>query len=121
MKRKKKLCNNFLDTSRQLHGISPNHLRNFLPTLEQHESRHGTHAQLGRRRGQLVDVDLVELGLREVLAELGNLGRDGLARAAPRREAVEDDCVLRLGDLFLELGVPFSISIFFILVGQVHR
>ncbi len=54
--------------------------------------------------GQGVDVELgeVDLVLEVALGPLGDLGRDGLARAAPRRERVEHHHLV-LGDGLLEL------------------
>lgn len=104
--KKTKLCNKALDATLQFDGISTNNPVDLLSTLEEDESRHGANTQIAGGLGQLVDVDLVELGLRVGLAELGHPGRDHLAGTAPRREAVQDNCVLRRGDLSLELGVP---------------
>jgi len=71
--------------------IRTHDLAHFLPVLKQQKRRHRPDAQLLGYVADLVDVDLEELGLREFFAELGHLGRDDLARAAPCGEAVEDD------------------------------
>lgn len=74
--------------------VGTDDLGDLLATLEEHESGHGTDAQLLSDVGDLVDVDLVKVHLllvRVGLAELGDLGGDHLTRAAPGGEAVQDD------------------------------
>lgn len=107
------LCNESLDTDFQLFGVSADNVADLLTILEEEERGHGAHAQFGGRLGEMVNVDLVELGLGESLAELGHLRGNGLARAAPRGEAVEDDYILRVENLFLELSVPIKASLVF--------
>ena len=77
-----------------------------LAVLEEKESGHGTDTELGSNLGQLVDVDLVELGVGVLVAELLDLGGDGLARTAPGSEAVNDDVAGGLAkDLLVEFGL----------------
>lgn len=85
-----------LDGSLQRGRVGADNLFDLLAALEEHEGGHGTHAQVGGHIAQLVDIDLVELGVGVLLAELGDLGGDGLAGTAPGGEAVEDDELLAL-------------------------
>lgn len=90
-KRKEDLFNKLLDPSLQRTRISSHNITLLLPTLVQQECGHSADANVRRRLRQLVDVDLVELGLRVLETQLSDFGSDGLARAAPGREAVDDD------------------------------
>lgn len=63
--------------------ISPNNLRNLLPIIKEQDCRHSANAKLLCNVGHLVHVDLVELGLGVLGAELFDFGRDGSAGAAP--------------------------------------
>lgn len=83
-----------LDSSLQRRDIGADHLCDLLAALEEQEGGHGAYAQLGGDLGQLVDVDLVELGGGVLLGELLDLGGDGLAGTAPRGEAVDHDELL---------------------------
>lgn len=80
-----------LNSSLQRPLVRTYDLPNLLAVLEEQESRHGSDAQLHRYIVHFVDVDLEELGLRVLFAELGDLGRDDLAGPAPGGEAIEDD------------------------------
>lgn len=82
--------------------IGTNNLVNLHAVLEEHESGHSTDTELGSNFRQLVDVDLVELGVLKILLSAQALedGRDSLARTAPGCGAVDNDCA-RL-DLLLE-------------------
>ena len=84
-----------------------------LAVLVQQESRHGANAYFGSRADQLVNVDLVEFDIRVFLAEFRDLGRDGLARAAPGGEAVDDDGVLGVDDLLRVFGVAGGLLVWF--------
>lgn len=66
-------------------------LRNLLPILEQHNRRHGPHAEFLRHIRHGVHIDLVEFRLRVGLAVLLEDGGDSLAGPAPGCPAVEDD------------------------------
>jgi hypothetical protein len=94
-----------LNPSLESGRVGADDVLDLLAVLEEHEGGHGADAELGGDLAHLVDVDLVELGLRVVLAELGDLGRDRLARAAPGREAVEHNGLLGVDHLLLELGL----------------
>lgn len=72
-------------------GVRANNLTNLLSILEEEEGRHSPHTELLCNLGDLIDVDLDELGGGEGLAEFGDLGRNGFAGTAPGGEAVEDD------------------------------
>jgi hypothetical protein len=80
-----------LNSSLQRPLIRTHDLSNLLAVLEEQEGRHGPDAQLHRYIVHFVDVDLEELGLRVLFAELGDLGRNDLARPTPGGEAIEDD------------------------------
>ena len=88
-------------------GVCADDLGDLLAVLEQQEGGHGADAEFLRDVVRLVDVDLVELGLRVLFGELGHRGRDGLARPAPRREAVEHHqrAVGEFGDLRVKGGL----------------
>lgn len=92
--------------------ISPHNIPlNAFSILKQEERRHSAHAQIRRRVGQVVDVDLVELDRGVLGGELGDLRGDGLARAAPGGEAVDDDGVFGVDDFFFKFGVAVSLSV----------
>jgi hypothetical protein len=85
-------------------GVGADELVDLLAVLEDDEGGHGADAELLGELGQGVDVELgeVDLVLELALGPLGDLGRDGLAGAAPRREGVEHHHLV-LGDGLLEL------------------
>lgn len=86
--------------------VRANDLVDDLALLDEQEGRHGRDAQVGGHVGHLVDVELVEARLAELVRELDHVGRDGLARAAPRREAVEHyEAVVGLGLVEIRLAV----------------
>ncbi|GAO49496.1 hypothetical protein G7K_3645-t1 [Saitoella complicata NRRL Y-17804] len=66
---------------------SHTHLSNLLTVLEQQEGGHGADVVLGSDLGELIDVDLDELGVGVGVGELGDLGGNGLARTAPGGKA----------------------------------
>jgi hypothetical protein len=99
------LRNQSLDASLQGGRVRTDNIGDLLAVLEEHEGGHGTDTELGGNVGELIDVDLVELGLGVGLGELLNLGGDGLAGTAPRSKAVEDDGLLGVEDLLLELSL----------------
>ena len=101
----------FRDRSFQFPGIRTNDLLDLLAVLEQHERRHGLDAQLLRDIRNIVDVDLVEIGV-VLVGEFFDLGRDHLAGAAPGGEAVEDGeaGVGGVGDFFGEGGFAGDVS-----------
>lgn len=102
--------------------VSPDDIRLLtLAILVQHESWHGADTQIRCRFGQGVDVNLVELGLRVLLAELCDLGGDGLAGTAPAGEAVDDDGFLGVEDLLLVFGVAGLLLVFGLFVGMVRE
>lgn len=68
--------------------IGADDLGNLLAVLEDDEGGHGADAELLRHVGHLVDVELVEAHAGVLVGELGNDGRDDLARAAPRGKAI---------------------------------
>lgn len=103
-----RLSNQRLDTSLEGGRVGTDDVLDLFAALEQNESGHGTDAQLGRDVAQLVDVDLIELGLAVGIAELLDLGGDGLARPAPGCEAVENDGLLGVDDLLIELSTAGS-------------
>ena len=80
-----------LNSSFQCPLIRTHDLPDLLAVLEEQEGRHGSDAQLLRYIAHFVDVNLEELGLWVLFAELGDLGRDDLARPAPSGETVEND------------------------------
>lgn len=116
--KKSDLLNKLLDPSLQRRRISSHNITLFLPTLVQQECGHSADANVRRRLSQLVDVNLVELGLRVLEAQLGDFGSDGLARAAPGRVAVDDDGVLGLDDLFLVFRVADLLLVSFCFLPQ---
>lgn len=54
-------------------GVGTNDLANLLAALEEQEGGHGADAELLCNVGDLVDVELVELGRSELLGEPGGL------------------------------------------------
>lgn len=90
-----------LQTSLDSRRVSAANSLNLLATLEEEEGRHSRDAVLGRDFADLVNVDLKELDVGVLGAQFLNGGRDGLARAAPLGMEVDDDEVLRVGDLLL--------------------
>lgn len=92
-----------LDSSLQRPLVRADDLADLFSVLEEQKGRHGADAELLRDVADLVNVDLEELGLRVLFAELGDLGGDDLAGAAPSGEAVEDD--ERVGVGTEDLGV----------------
>ena len=92
-----------------------------LAVLVQQEGRHGANAYFASRVAQLVDVDLVELDIRVLLAEVRDLGGNGLAGAAPGGEAVYDDGALGVENLFLEFGVAGLLLVWFWFVGVIRE
>lgn len=77
--------------------IGTDDLADLLAVLEEQEGRHGADAELLGDVADLVNVDLEELGVGVLVGELDHFRRDHLARAAPRREAVEHDERRRVG------------------------
>ena len=95
-----------LDASLQGRRVGTDNLTNLLAVLEDQESRHGADTELSSDVGELVDIDLVELGVGVLLAEGVDLGRDRLAGTAPVGVGVDDDDALRLLDLGHEVLLP---------------
>ena len=87
--------------------VGADNLADLLAVLEEQKGRHGADAELLRDVADLVDVDLVEPGLRVLVAELGDLGRDHFTRPAPGGEAVEHDerALGRRDDLRVVVGL----------------
>lgn len=85
------LCSNLLDTSHDTRGVGTTDGLDLLTVLEEEEGGHGGDAVLGRDLGELVDVDLVELDVVVLRAQLLDLRGDGLAGAAPLGEEVNED------------------------------
>jgi hypothetical protein len=77
-----------IDTILNGFDISANNLSDLLTTLEEHKGRHSTDTEFLGNVSLFVDVDLVELDLREVVAELFEYRGDGLAGTAPGCQAV---------------------------------
>ena len=73
--------------------IRTHNLLHLLTPLKQQESRHSPNAQLLRNIRHLIYINLVELdrAVFRVVGPLDDLRRDGLARAAPGGETVEED------------------------------
>lgn len=92
-----------LDGSLESGRVGTNNLSDELAVLVDVEGRHGTDTNVGSDVGQLVNVDLVEGGVGVLLAELLDLGSDGLARTAPGGEEVDNGDALAglLGELSL--------------------
>jgi hypothetical protein len=80
-----------LNSSLQRPLIRTHDLPDLLAVLEEQEGRHSPDAQLHCYIIHFVDVDLEELGLWVLFAELGDLGRNDLARPTPGGKAIEDD------------------------------
>ena len=99
-----------LDSGLQRPLIRAHDLADLLAVLEEQERRHGADAELLRDVADLVDVDLEELGVRVLLAELDDLGRDDLAGPAPGGEAVEHDEGLGVGVEDLGLVGGFAVE-----------
>jgi len=83
-----------LDGSLQSGRVGTDDLGDSVSVLEEQEGRHGSDAKFLGDVGDFIHVDLVEFGARELLAVLLDDGGDGLARAAPGGEAVNDNEVL---------------------------
>lgn len=71
--------------------VRTNHLGDFLPLIEEQEGGHGPDAKFLGDVGDIVYVDLVELGFWVVITEFFDFGGDGFAGAAPFGPGVEDD------------------------------
>jgi len=80
-----------LNRSKDSLGVRANHFRDFTTIFEEQKCGHGADAEVLSDVADLVDVNLVELGIRELFGVLGDDGGDGLAGATPDGEAVEDD------------------------------
>jgi hypothetical protein len=91
---KKGLSNVLFDGSLKRRRVGTNNFVDLLAVLEEHESGHSTDTELSSNVSELVDVDLVELGVLEFRlgAEFLEDGRDSLARTAPGCGAVDNDC-----------------------------
>ena len=85
--------------------IRADNLSHLLAVLVEQESRHGANAEFLRNIRGLIDIDLVELGLRVFLGVFDDRGCDGLAGPAPDGEAVEDHEGGFVG--FEDLGLEF--------------
>ncbi|KAG0162572.1 hypothetical protein DFQ30_001712 [Apophysomyces sp. BC1015] len=81
--------------------------------LEQDQCRDAPHAELGRGRGVLVDVDLSDLqALAVVTRHLVEQRRNHLARAAPLRPEVDKDGLVRLEDVLFERSIGDMLDLF---------
>lgn len=87
--------------------VGAHHVTGGLSILEGKESGHGTHTQFLSDVGDLVDVDLDELRIGMLSAELFEDGRDRLAGTAPDRIAVNEDDRVGFKRL-LEVSRPIS-------------
>lgn len=92
-----------LDGGLESGNVGTDDLSDALAVLVDVEGGHGADANLGGDVGQLVDVDLVEGDVGVLLAELLDLGGDGLAGTAPGGEEVDHGDALAglLGELRL--------------------
>jgi hypothetical protein len=81
------------DSSLKGRRVGTNNFVNLLAGLEEHESGHSTDTEVSSNFSEVVDVDLVELGILEIFLGAKALedGRDSLARAAPDCGAVDND------------------------------
>lgn len=97
------LCSNLLNTSHNSRGVGTTDSLDLLTTLEEKESRHGRDTVGSSDLRKLVDVDLEELDVGVLGAQLLDLGGDGLAGTAPLGEEVDQNGVVLDG--LVELGV----------------
>lgn len=88
------LRSNLLDTSHDSRRVGTTNSLNFLALLEEEEGGHSRDAVLSSDLGQLVDVDLEELDVLVLVAQVLDLGGDGLAGATPLGEEVDEDGVV---------------------------
>ena len=102
----------FLDRRVQGSRIGADNLTNLLAIFEEFEGRHGTNGELLSNIRELIDVDLVEVCVGEFATVLDDSRSNGLAGAAPRREAVEhDQLVFGVVKGFLPLRLAIARSV----------
>lgn len=82
---------NLLDLGLKLLHVTTNHTVDLFAILEQHKGRHSVNAQLPRNTLQLVHVHLDKTDVLVLFAQLADNGSNGLARATPGCEEVDDD------------------------------
>jgi hypothetical protein len=113
LSKKRGLSNVRFDSSLKGRRVGTNNFVNLLAVLEEHESGHSTDTELSSNFREVVNVDLVKLGVLELVlvAEALEDGRDSLARTAPGRGTVDNDWARGLLDLLLEdLGAGVGVS-----------
>lgn len=89
-----------------------------LAVLVEEEGRHSRDAVVGSDIGELVNVDLVELDVGLLGAELLDSRGDGLARSAPGGVEVDDDGIGGLLDEGLPLLVTEKYKLFVFLAPE---
>jgi hypothetical protein len=108
-----------LNRSQNRRRVSSHNLIDLLPILKQQESRHGADAELLGYIGAVVDIELDKVdNILILLAELFDLGRNGLARAAPFGKGVDDDELVGSEDGGVELGFSAVVSYLAISIGK---
>jgi len=83
-----------LDGCVQGRWVGSDDLGDLLAVLEELEGGHGADRELLGNVGKLIDVDLVEVGVGELVAVLDDGGGDDFAGTAPCGEAVDNDEVV---------------------------
>lgn len=97
------LCNDSLDSSLDGRGVGTLDLLHTLTIVVEVEGRHGRDTVGSGNLGEFIDIDLVELDVGVLLAELLEGRGDGLAGTAPDGVEVDDNGAGGLSDLGLVL------------------
>ena len=97
------LCNDSLESSLDGRGVGTLDLLHTLTTVVEVEGRHGRDTVGSGNLGEVIDIDLVELDVGVLLAELLKGRGDGLAGTAPDGVEVDDNGTGGLSDLGLVL------------------
>lgn len=100
-----------LNSSQNRRRVGTHNFLNLLSVLEQQKGRHGADAQLLGYIGAVIDIELDKADVAKLVAELLDLGRNGLARAAPLGKGVDDDELRRLDDFGVEFGFSEILSV----------
>lgn len=107
------LCSQLLDSSIDSRGVGATDLVKLLAILEEEEGGHSRDAVLSSSLRNLLNVDLVELDIFILSAQLLDYGSDGLAGTTPGSMEVDEDGFLGVVDLLLPLSSALDTSVSF--------